>query len=109
MKSSFKKRVKRPSKNQRCNANAKFGDKKKKKNSSQIYIYIYIYLYIFTYIYVCEKLFTKNTIFELGIDIASSFSGMALKRFLEKSSSNIPTHVTYMYLGFRGTLLDESS
>ena len=33
---------------------------------------------------VCENLFTKITIFELGISIAISFSGMALKVFQKR-------------------------
>ena len=35
----------------------------------------------YVHIYICEKLYTKNTIFELGIDIGSSFSGMMLNAF----------------------------
>ena len=37
------------------------------------------------HIYLCEKLLTKTTIFELGIGMASSFSGMALNTFWKRA------------------------
>ena len=37
--------------------------------------------------YVCGKLFTKDAIFELGIGIASLFSGMALNAFWKRALS----------------------
>ena len=36
-------------------------------------------------IYKCEKLFTKNIVFELGIGIANSFSGIALNAFWKRA------------------------
>ena len=69
MKSSFPKRVKRQSKNRCCDANTEFGDHVLEK---ELFINVYIYTHIGLHIY--EKLFTKCTIFALGIGIASSFN-----------------------------------
>ena len=70
MKSSFSKRVKRQSKNWCNNANAKFRDH---------------VLEICLYIHISEKLFTKSQSFELRINIANSFSGMALNAFWKRT------------------------
>ena len=42
-------------------------------------------MYIDTHIHICEKLFYQNIIFELGIGIANSFSGMALNAFWKRA------------------------
>ena len=89
MKNPFPKCGKRQSKNRRCDANAKFGDHILEKNSSC------------THICIREKLFTKNTIFELGIGIASSFGGMALNTFRKRA-----LHIDiYMYASIRACLV----
>ena len=36
------------------------------------------------HLYICEKLFTKNALFELGIGVANSF-GMALNAFWKRA------------------------
>ena len=46
---------------------------------------VYINVYTYTHIYLCEKLFTKNTIFELVISIPSSFSGMPFNTFWKRA------------------------
>ena len=67
LKSSFSKRDRRQSKNPVCNARAKFGD------------HVFLNMHIYTHVYIYENLFFKNTIYELGISITSSFGeGMAL-------------------------------
>ena len=76
MKNSFPKRVKLQSKNRLCDANAKFGDHG---------------LYIYMYACICEEILYKNTIFELSIEIASTFSGMALNAFWKRA-----LHVLYV-------------
>ena len=39
---------------------------------------------MYTYTHICEELFTKTTIFEFGVGIVISFSGMALNSFFLK-------------------------
>ena len=75
MKSSFPKHVKRQSKNRCCNANAKFGDHVLKP---------FINMYACTHIYMSKALY-RNTIFEPGIGISSSFSGMSLNAFWKRA------------------------
>ena len=58
---------------------------------TNIYIYGYIYIciciYIYKYVYNFNKFFNFNkyTIFELGIGMPSSFSGMALNAFWKRA------------------------
>ena len=52
----------------------------------------FINVYIYMRIYLCAKLFTRNTIFELGIGIENSFSGMTLNTFRK-----ITLHI-YIYI-----------
>ena len=40
---------------------------------------------IYAHIYTSEKLFAKNTIFELSIGVTISFSGMAVNTFRKKA------------------------
>ena len=59
-----------------------------------IYIYIYIYIY---YTHMWKTLY-QSTIFEIGIGIASSFSGMTLKAFWKRAPHiHIHTHI-YIYI-----------
>ena len=42
-------------------------------------------MYMYMHIYICGKALYQNTIIELGIGIASSFSGMALSAFWKRA------------------------
>ena len=49
-----------------------------------LHTYVHIYACIYIYIYIRENGLTK-TIFEIGIEIASVFSGMALNAFWKRA------------------------
>ena len=87
MKSSFPRRVKHQSKNRRCDLNRRPCIGKE----------LFINMYIYSHIHMCEKVFTKSTIFELDIGIASSFSGMAVNAFWKRTLQIYMCIYIYIY------------
>ena len=47
--------------------------------------------------HICEKLFTKNIIFELGIGIVSSFYGMAFKTIRKRALRLLDCSIMYQF------------
>ena len=74
VKSSFPKGIKHHTKNQHCNANAKFGRA------------LHKCVHIYTHIHIHEKLFTNKPFLELALTLKSHFLEWSITLF-EKSSS----------------------
>ena len=68
-----------------------------------------LFKYIYPHIYICEKLFSKTTIIELGIGIASSFSGMPLNAFWKRALLiHIAVHIEHLCI-YESSLLSRSN
>ena len=83
LKSSFPKCVKRHSTKCACNANAKFQNYVLVKSFSHVHACIYVYIFM-------KSSFPTHNLRFWQINIATLIFGLALKAFLEQSSSFIP-------------------